>query len=125
MRKFSSFQPLWVCLGLFLVTCDASALSEVSALYAFKETINEDPLMALSNWNKVDADPCDWSGISCSVPRDHVLKLNITWSSLKGFLSPKLGELSSLQELYAFHLYILHNFLSYFFCLPIILLFVK
>ncbi|THG09287.1 hypothetical protein TEA_021800 [Camellia sinensis var. sinensis] len=99
MRKFSSFQPLWVCLGLFLVTCDASALSEVSALYAFKETINEDPLMALSNWNKVDADPCDWSGISCSVPRDHVLKLNITWSSLKGFLSPKLGELSSLQEL--------------------------
>ncbi|XP_028058405.1 probable LRR receptor-like serine/threonine-protein kinase At1g63430 [Camellia sinensis] len=25
--------------------------------------------------------------------------LNITWSSLKGFLSPKLGELSSLQEL--------------------------
>ncbi|CAL5360050.1 unnamed protein product [Camellia sinensis] len=94
-----SFQPLWVCLGLFLVTCDASALSEVSALYAFKETINEDPLMALSNWNKVDADPCDWSGISCSVPRDHVLKLNITWSSLKGFLSPKLGELSSLQEL--------------------------
>ncbi|KAI7987048.1 putative LRR receptor-like serine/threonine-protein kinase [Camellia lanceoleosa] len=99
MRKFSSFQSLWVCLGLFLVTCDASALSEVSDLYAFKETINEDPLMALSNWNKVDADPCDWSGISCSVARDHVLKLNITWSSLKGFLSPKLGELSSLQEL--------------------------
>ncbi|THF97907.1 hypothetical protein TEA_002348 [Camellia sinensis var. sinensis] len=38
---------------------------DVSALYAFNETINEDPLMALSNWNKVDADPCDWSGISC------------------------------------------------------------
>ncbi|THG01791.1 hypothetical protein TEA_006137 [Camellia sinensis var. sinensis] len=49
-------------------------LSEVSALYAFKETINEDPFTTLSNWNVVDADPCDWSGISCSVARDHVLK---------------------------------------------------
>lgn len=47
----------------------------VYALNAFKEAIYEDPLLAMSNWNVLDADPCDWNGISCSIARDHVLKL--------------------------------------------------
>lgn len=47
----------------------------VSALGAFKEKVYEDPFLALSNWNSLDADPCEWSGISCSTARDHVIKL--------------------------------------------------
>ena len=47
----------------------------VSALTAFKEAIYEDPHMVLSNWNALDADPCGWSGISCSSARDHVVKM--------------------------------------------------
>ncbi|XP_059661763.1 probable LRR receptor-like serine/threonine-protein kinase At1g63430 [Cornus florida] len=99
MRQFSQFQLIWVCLGLFLVACNAFASNEVHALTSFKETILEDPLLVLSNWNTLDADPCDWSGISCSPSQDYVVKLNISWSSLKGFLAPELSLLSSLQEL--------------------------
>ncbi|KAI8569478.1 hypothetical protein RHMOL_Rhmol02G0282200 [Rhododendron molle] len=99
MRPFVSLQLVWVCLGLYLVTCEASSSNEVYALNAFKEAIYEDPLLAMSNWNVLDADPCDWNGISCSIARDHVMKLNISGSALKGFLAPELGLLSALQEL--------------------------
>ncbi|XP_058200773.1 probable LRR receptor-like serine/threonine-protein kinase At1g63430 isoform X2 [Rhododendron vialii] len=99
MRPFGSLQLVWVCLGLFLATCEASPSNEVYALNAFKEAIYEDPLLAMSNWNVLDADPCDWNGISCSIARNHVLKLNISGSALRGFLAPELGLLSALQEL--------------------------
>ncbi|KAA8520813.1 hypothetical protein F0562_011486 [Nyssa sinensis] len=99
MRPFSTFQLVWISLGLFLVACDALESNEVSTLTIFKEAIFEDPLQVLSNWNALVADPCHWSGISCSMARDHVIKLNISGSSLKGFLAPELGRLSSLQEL--------------------------
>ncbi|XP_052210508.1 probable LRR receptor-like serine/threonine-protein kinase At1g63430 [Diospyros lotus] len=104
MRPFRSFfQVVCFCLGLFLlVNCGSSvnsALTEVQALKAFKEAIYEDPLLALSSWNTLDSGPCDWSGISCTTDGDHVLKLNISGSSLRGFLAPELSSLSSLQEL--------------------------
>uniref|UniRef100_A0A5B6ZN15 Protein kinase domain-containing protein n=1 Tax=Davidia involucrata TaxID=16924 RepID=A0A5B6ZN15_DAVIN len=99
MRPFSPLQLVWVSLGLLLVPCDALASNEVSALTTFKEAVFEDPLLVLSNWNALAADPCDWPGISCSMARDHVIKLNISGSSLKGFLVPALGLLSFLQEL--------------------------
>ncbi|KAH7841296.1 hypothetical protein Vadar_028079 [Vaccinium darrowii] len=99
MRPFGSFQLVWVCFVLFVVTSEASSSNEVYALNAFKEAIYEDPLLALSNWNVLDADPCGWTGIFCTTARDHVLKLNISGSALKGFLAPELGLLSSLQQL--------------------------
>ena len=47
----------------------------VEALTTFKEGIYEDPLLVLSNWNALDPDPCERSGISCNGARDHVIKL--------------------------------------------------
>lgn len=47
----------------------------VGALIRFKEAVYEDPLLVMSNWNTVDADPCGWTGIYCSPDRDHVIKL--------------------------------------------------
>lgn len=99
MRSSSSLQLLWVVFGVLFASCDAFASNEVSALNTLKEGIYEDPLTVLSTWNTVDSDPCDWSGITCSEARDHVIKINISGSSLKGFLTPELGQLSSLQEL--------------------------
>ncbi|KAI6702131.1 hypothetical protein NL676_011267 [Syzygium grande] len=99
MRAFGSVQLLFVVFGVLLVTCDSFAPYEGWALITFKEAIYEDPNMAFSNWNALDADPCDWSGISCSAARDHVLKINISNSGLKGFLTPDLGHLTYLQEL--------------------------
>ncbi|KAK9265884.1 hypothetical protein L1049_021591 [Liquidambar formosana] len=99
MGRFSLFQLLWVVFGVYFVTCDTFPSNEVLALKSFKENIFDDPNLVMSNWNALDADPCDWSGIACSLARDHVLKMNISGSSLKGFLAPELGHLSFLQEL--------------------------
>lgn len=45
------------------------------ALTRFKEDIYEDPDHVLYNWNPLISDPCDWFGVSCTVARDHVIKL--------------------------------------------------
>ncbi|KAL8101927.1 putative LRR receptor-like serine/threonine-protein kinase At1g63430 [Apium graveolens] len=90
---------LWVVLGIFLAACDAFPEHEVDALTAFKEAIFDDPILALSSWNSMDANPCNWSGISCSITSDHVIKLNLSGSSLKGFIAPEIYHLSSLQEM--------------------------
>ncbi|KAL2544099.1 putative LRR receptor-like serine/threonine-protein kinase [Forsythia ovata] len=99
MRFFASFQVLLLSLQLFLAASNAFPVNEVEALTSFKRAIIEDPLLVLSNWNPLDSDPCDWSGISCSMARDHVIKLNISGASLKGFIAPELYLLSTLQEL--------------------------
>ncbi|KAL5747469.1 hypothetical protein ACOSP7_024469 [Xanthoceras sorbifolium] len=99
MRSYTSVELLFLAYGVLFVTCDAFATNEVGALTAFKEAIYEDPHLVLSNWNALDADPCDWSGISCSVARDHVIKINISGSSLKGFLAAELGQITYLKEL--------------------------
>ncbi|KAE8717501.1 putative LRR receptor-like serine/threonine-protein kinase [Hibiscus syriacus] len=71
----------------------------VRALASFKEAIYEDPNLVFSNWNDVDADPCGWTGITCTKERQHVIKINISDSSLKGFLAPEIGRITYLQEL--------------------------
>ncbi|KAF4369247.1 hypothetical protein F8388_022903 [Cannabis sativa] len=84
-----------------------SWLCSVLALTTFKEAIYEDPHLVLSNWNALDFDPCDWNGISCTGSRDHVIKINITGASLRGFIAPELGQLSFLQELYGSSLHVI------------------
>ncbi|MQL97972.1 hypothetical protein Taro_030669 [Colocasia esculenta] len=71
------------------------------ALQAIKKAILEDPLSVLSDWNMNDndIDPCGWSGVVCSTARDRVLTLNLSHASLKGFLAPEIGSLTSLEEL--------------------------
>ncbi|KAL3609925.1 hypothetical protein D5086_000945 [Populus alba] len=99
MRSYASLQLLSVFSLLLFVTCDSFARDEVWALTAFKEAIYEDPHMVLSSWNALDADPCGWSGISCSFAGDHVVKINVTGYSLRGFLAPELGQIKFLQQL--------------------------
>ncbi|KAL3498818.1 hypothetical protein ACH5RR_041550 [Cinchona calisaya] len=99
MRNLAFFQVFLLSLGLIFGTTLAFPPDEVYALKTFKEAICEDPLLVLSNWQSLDSDPCDWSGISCSMAGDHVIKLNISGASLKGFLAPELSLLSSLKEL--------------------------
>ncbi|KAK2664061.1 hypothetical protein Ddye_002635 [Dipteronia dyeriana] len=99
MRSYTSVELLFIVYGVLFVTCDSFSANEVWALTTFKEAIYEDPHLVLSDWNSLDADPCDWSGISCSVTRDHVIKINISGSSLKGFVAPELGQITYLKEL--------------------------
>ncbi|KAI3453697.1 hypothetical protein Pfo_010360 [Paulownia fortunei] len=99
MISFTSFQVLILSLGLFLADCAAFPKNEVEALTSFKRAIIEDPWLVFSNWNPLGSDPCGWSGLSCSMAGDHVVKLNISGKSLKGFIAPELNKLLSLQEL--------------------------
>ncbi|XP_057449962.1 probable LRR receptor-like serine/threonine-protein kinase At1g63430 [Lotus japonicus] len=89
---------VWVS-TLSLVASQIAPSNEGLALTRFKEDIYEDPDHVLYNWNPLISDPCDWFGVSCTVARDHVIKLNISGSSLKGFLAPELGQITYLQEL--------------------------
>ncbi|KAK6935366.1 Serine-threonine/tyrosine-protein kinase, catalytic domain [Dillenia turbinata] len=70
MRSATSSLLIGVVFGALFVSCDSFAPNEVWALTSFKEAIFEDPF-----------------------------SVNISSSSLKGFLAPELGLLSSLQEL--------------------------
>ncbi|PKA52157.1 putative LRR receptor-like serine/threonine-protein kinase [Apostasia shenzhenica] len=83
---------------LFLFPSEAVREEEVSALSAFKRAVSADPLARLSDWS-VSEDPCGWSGVRCSDSPNRVISLNISNSSLKGFLAPEIGLLNSLQEL--------------------------
>ncbi|WOL05845.1 putative LRR receptor-like serine/threonine-protein kinase [Canna indica] len=72
----------------------------VMALEAFRNAIYEDPLSRLSDWNPHDEHPCNWNGVKCSgPPHISVISINLSNSSLKGFLAPQLGTLHWLQEL--------------------------
>ncbi|KAG6579498.1 putative LRR receptor-like serine/threonine-protein kinase [Cucurbita argyrosperma subsp. argyrosperma] len=100
MKSFDSL-VLILCLNLGVLFGASHSVSsnEVSALMAFRLEIFEDPFEVFSNWNSLYEDPCLWSGISCSPNRDHVTKINISYSAIKGFLPRDLGQLSFLDEL--------------------------
>ncbi|CAI9262740.1 unnamed protein product [Lactuca saligna] len=97
MKQLIQFQLLCVTLGFFLPSYDAVQPIEVRALNSFKESIFEDPFLALSSWNSLDSDPCNWFGVTCS--GNQITKLNISGSSIKGFIAEELFQLSALQEL--------------------------
>ncbi|XP_073055658.1 probable LRR receptor-like serine/threonine-protein kinase At1g63430 isoform X1 [Primulina eburnea] len=100
MEYFTSCRVLLLSFGLFLAHCVAAfPNNEVEALTSFKRAIIEDPMLILSNWNSLDSDPCEWSCVSCSMAGDHVIKINVSGASLKGFVAPQLYQLSALQEL--------------------------
>lgn len=85
-----------VICGTILQGC-SSISDEALALLAFKDAIYDDPNLVLSNWNGLDQEPCNWSGINCAAGA--VQALNLPYSSLKGVLAPELGLLASLQTL--------------------------
>ncbi|GJU28669.1 probable LRR receptor-like serine/threonine-protein kinase [Tanacetum coccineum] len=97
MKKFIKFELFCVVLGLVVYGYEAVQSIEVHGLNSFKEGIFDDPLLVLSNWNSFDSDPRDWFGVTCS--GNQVTKLNISGSSIKGFIAEELFQLTSLQEL--------------------------
>ncbi|KAI4315399.1 hypothetical protein L6164_028214 [Bauhinia variegata] len=99
MKLYTSLFFLGLISTVFFVTCASVRSNEVWALTTFKEAVYEDPHLVLSSWNTLDSDPCDWFGVSCSTARDHVVKLNISGSSLRGFLAPELGQITYLEQL--------------------------
>jgi len=82
----------------------AAVSDDVAALLAFKRAIFEDPFAMMSDWNSNDTHPCRWYGVSCLPLLDgRVVTLELSNSSLAGFLAPEIGSLSSLQKLLLDH----------------------
>ncbi|MFS8003558.1 putative protein kinase RLK-Pelle-LRR-VI-2 family [Helianthus anomalus] len=97
MKHLGLFILFYVTSGLFLPAYGDVQPVEVHALNSFKEGIYEDPFLVLSDWNIFDSDPCNWVGVTCS--GNQVTKLNISGSSIRGFIAEELFLLSALQEL--------------------------
>ncbi|CAH8390795.1 unnamed protein product [Eruca vesicaria subsp. sativa] len=94
-----SFVSIVLLVGFLIVSCDALASKEVEALRRLKEAMYKDPLLVMSNWDDPSSDPCDWNGVKCFPSKDHIIKLNISETLLRGFLVPELGHITYLQEL--------------------------
>ncbi|KAL8138758.1 hypothetical protein V2J09_004759 [Rumex salicifolius] len=99
MREAAYIKLLLVFFEVLAATGESFVSEEIWALNTFKEALYEDPFLVLSSWNSLDPDPCEWSNVFCSSARNHVIKLNISSSSLKGFLVPELGFLTYLEQL--------------------------
>ncbi|GJU82175.1 kinase-like domain-containing protein [Tanacetum coccineum] len=87
---------------LTFATISASYVSnetDYHALLSFKSTITHDPYKVLATWNH-SSHFCDWSGISCGKRHKRVTVLQLDSQGLEGSLSPHVGNLSFLRELY-------------------------
>ncbi|CAH1438669.1 unnamed protein product [Lactuca virosa] len=94
---------LFSTLVIFLITASISASNDggnetdYQALLQFKSMImNEE---GLSSWN-TSFHFCDWSGVSCRKQNKRVTALVLNSQGLHGSLSPYLGNLSFLRDLY-------------------------
>eukprot|EP01018_Ginkgo_biloba_P027011 Gb_21361 [translate_table: standard] len=75
----------------------SSFFQDQQSLLSFKKSISDD-WNALQDWNS-SLPFCNWSGLTCDLPRERVIELNLPGMGLHGFLSPSLANLSSLERL--------------------------
>ncbi|GAB2259965.1 hypothetical protein Droror1_Dr00010820 [Drosera rotundifolia] len=69
------------------------------SLLAIKSQLVYDPLKTLASWNS-SLDHCIWPGVVCGRRHRRVTKLDLSSLSLVGTLSPSIGNLSFLHEVY-------------------------
>ncbi|CAL5342784.1 unnamed protein product [Camellia sinensis] len=69
------------------------------ALLAFTAEITGDPFGALNSWNE-SIHFCQWAGITCGRRHQRVTKLKLDHQKLTGSISPHVGNLSFLRELW-------------------------
>ncbi|XP_028806348.1 probable LRR receptor-like serine/threonine-protein kinase At3g47570 [Neltuma alba] len=95
---------IFLCVNLLWLqhTRAASALgneTDYMALLKFKESVTSDPYEVLSSWNS-SSHFCNWHGITCSRRHQRVVELRLPGYHLRGVLSPYVGNLSFLRNLY-------------------------
>ncbi|XP_058201374.1 probable LRR receptor-like serine/threonine-protein kinase At3g47570 [Rhododendron vialii] len=87
--------------GSSLVACFVQGGNETDrlALLAFKAAITSDPFGALDSWNET-IHFCHWIGLTCGRRHQRVIVLRLEHQELTGFVSPHVGNLSFLKELW-------------------------
>ncbi|GJY50844.1 leucine-rich repeat protein [Tanacetum coccineum] len=73
--------------------------TDYHALLSFKLKITHDPYQFLASWNH-SFHFCEWSGVSCGKRHKRVTAVELSSKGLKGSLSPHVGNLSFLRELF-------------------------
>ncbi|XP_018722719.2 probable LRR receptor-like serine/threonine-protein kinase At3g47570 [Eucalyptus grandis] len=101
---FAVFQSchFLVCIVLALCSTQVSSISNETdklSLLAFKAGITEDPLGILSSWND-SLGFCQWYGVMCGRKHQRVTVLDLYSQKLSGSISPHVGNLSFLRELW-------------------------
>ncbi|GJS62570.1 kinase-like domain-containing protein [Tanacetum coccineum] len=102
LSSSSRIAPLFYGLAIICLTSATSYGSNETdylALLSFKSMITQDPYQVLTSWN-YSFHFCDWSGVSCGKRHKRVTALQLDSQGLEGSLSPYLGNLSFLRELY-------------------------
>ncbi|KAK2975945.1 hypothetical protein RJ640_013437, partial [Escallonia rubra] len=91
---------------LFAMNCRGSVAAagftnetDRQALLAFKDLIQKDPLAVLSSWNE-SLHFCEWKGVTCGRQHQRVTALDLGAQNLVGSVSPQIGRLTFLRELY-------------------------
>ncbi|XP_058216644.1 uncharacterized protein LOC131327496 [Rhododendron vialii] len=69
------------------------------ALLAFKAAVTSDPFGALNSWNE-SIHFCQWNGVTCGRRHQRVIVLRLEHQELTGSVSPHVGNLSFLRELW-------------------------
>ncbi|XP_076908674.1 leucine-rich repeat protein 1-like [Bidens hawaiensis] len=82
---------------LSAVTSKVTFNSDVDALYALRQSLN-DPDNALQSWDPSNVDPCTWFYVTCDQD-NRVTHMDLGYHKLSGSLVPELGNVDSLQYL--------------------------
>ena len=99
-RSAFCFQAIVLLSSLISVTCSSySNETDLLALFQFKNRIVDDPLGIMSSWNST-IHFCQWYGVSCGHRHQRVRVLALPSLKLSGTISPHIGNLSFLKELY-------------------------
>ncbi|KAL3752618.1 hypothetical protein ACJRO7_000081 [Eucalyptus globulus] len=99
--EFPSCQLL-LCIALALCINQVSSNTNKTdrlALLAFKADITGDPFGVLNSWNN-SIGFCQWYGVTCSRRHQRVTVLNLPSQGLYGSISPYIGNLSFLREIW-------------------------
>ncbi|CAN1149216.1 Probable LRR receptor-like serine/threonine-protein kinase At3g47570 [Linum perenne] len=96
-------------LYLFILISFTSSLSPISAtngnttdklsLMDFKVRITHDPLHIMPSWNST-THFCNWPGITCGRKHRRVTVIDLRSSRLSGSISPAIGNLTFLRQIY-------------------------
>ncbi|XP_039172153.1 probable LRR receptor-like serine/threonine-protein kinase At3g47570 [Eucalyptus grandis] len=102
--SFAEFGSCHLLLGIALalcfnrVSCTTNETDRL-ALLAFKAGISEDPFGVLSSWND-SIGFCQWYGVTCGRRHQRVTVLDLESQGLLGSISPHIGNLSFLGEMW-------------------------
>ncbi|XP_043703480.1 LRR receptor-like serine/threonine-protein kinase FEI 1 isoform X2 [Telopea speciosissima] len=90
-----------------LSTCAFALSQDGYTLLDIKDALNVSQGF-LNNWRASDANPCNWTGVSCHFNDQRVRSIDLPYMELKGIIPPSIGKLQRLQRL-ALHQNSLHG----------------